>query len=161
VAEFNRDDYVKLVEVEYFGGVVRQDKEAVLACFTADAHVTIYHGDNAPRRFSRNPGAGETPLIRFFDHLLANYDPHFEDFTHYVDADNDRCATHFRVRLTPKADSLYLEAGVQILQNCNFFRCRAGKIDDMILYYANPASANAAQPAPTGFPKTSETPHGE
>ncbi len=147
------DYYVKLVEQDYFGNVTRQDKGAILACFTEDARVTIYHGDNEPRRFSGKPGAGESPLISFFYHLLANYDPHFEDFIHYVDAANDRCAAHFRVRLTPKASSPYLEAGVQILQNCNFFRCRDGKIDDMILYYANPESASATQLAPTGFPK--------
>ncbi len=147
------EDFVKLVEEDYFGSVARQDKAAVLACFTEDARVTIYHGDNEPRRFSARADAGAASLISFFDHLLENYDPHFTDFTHFVDVDNDRCATHFKARLTPKANSPYAAAGVQNLRNCNFFLCRGGKIHDMIIYYSNPEAANAAQPAPTGFPK--------
>ena len=153
MAQRSHEYYVKLVEEDYFGSVTRQDKDAILDCFTEDARVTIYHGDNEPRRFGDKSSAGESPLGIFFDHLLANYDPRFENFIHYVDPENDRCATHFRVHLTPKADSPYSAFGVLVLQNCNFFRCRDGKIDDMILYYANPSAANAAEPTPTGFPK--------
>ena len=142
MAERSHDYYVKLVEEDYFGSVTRQDKAAILDCFTEDARVTIYHGDNEPRRFAGKSSAGDSPLGSFFDHLLGNYDPAFEDFTHYVDVANDRCAAHFRVRLTPKADSPYLDV-----------RCRDGKIDDMILYYANPSAANAGGAMPTGFPK--------
>ena len=70
-----RDDYVDLVERRYFGNVTHGDIPAVVACFTGDALVTIYHGDAAPRLFKAQAGAGETPLPRFFEHLLANYDP--------------------------------------------------------------------------------------
>ncbi len=143
--------YVRLVEEEYFGSVTRQDKAAILACFTEDARVTIYHGDNAPRLFGSDPGA--SPLARFFDHLLANFDPAFSEFVHFTDPTHDRCAVYFKVRLTPKTDSAYKEAGVLNLRNCNFFVCRDGKINDMTLYYANPGAADAAGPAPTGFPK--------
>jgi len=145
--------YVKLVEEDYFGSVTGQDKDAILDCFTEDARVTIYHGDNKPRCFRGKPTSGESPISIFFDHLLRNYDPRFEDFTHFVDAVHDRCAAHFRVHLTPKLDSPYLPVGVLVLQNCNFFLCRDGKIDDMILYYSNPSAGNATQPTPTGFPK--------
>ncbi len=153
MAERTHGYYVKLVEEDYFGSVTRQDKDAILACFTEEARVTIYHGDNEPRRFSGKSRTGDSPLSTFFDHLLANYDPAFEDFTHYVDVANDRCAAHFRVHLTPKPASPYLKIGVLVLQNCNFFRCRDGKIDDMILYYSNPSAAKSGQPMPTGFPK--------
>ena len=74
------DDYVDLVERRYFGNVAQADIPAVVACFTDDAQVTIYHGDAAPRRFKARPTAGETPLPRFFEHLLANYDPQFTEF---------------------------------------------------------------------------------
>ena len=74
-----------LVERRYFGNVTHGDIPAVVACFTDDALVTIYHGDAAPRLFKAQPGAGETPLPRFFEHLLANYDPQFTEFVHYVD----------------------------------------------------------------------------
>lgn len=153
MTDFSRDHYVKLVEQDYFGSVARHDKAAILACFTDDARVTIYHGDNRPRRFQGKAASGESPLPSFFDHLLANYDPEFTEFTHFVDAENARCAATFKVTLTPTADSAYRDAGVQVLRNCNFFECRDGKIHDMIIYYANPGAAGAAEPAPTGFPQ--------
>jgi ketosteroid isomerase-like protein len=149
------EHYIKLVEQDYFGNVARQDVAGILACFTEDARVTIYHGDNEPRRFSGAADDGAAPLRSFFDHLLANYDPHFEDFSHFVDAENDRCAAYFKVRLTPKPDSPYVASGVLNLCNCNFFLYRDGKIHDMTLYYANPEAAKMAGPAPTGFPKAS------
>ena len=97
-----RDDYVDLVERRYFDNVAQADIPAVVACFTADALVTIYHGDAAPRLFKAQAGADETPLPRFFEHLLANYDPQFTEFVHYVDTAGERCAATFLVTLTPK-----------------------------------------------------------
>ena len=151
-----RDDYVALVEERYFGNVSREDIPAVVACFTADATVTIYHGDAEPRVFRARPGAGETPLPRFFEHLLANYAPRFTEFVHYVDEAGERCAATFLVTLTPKPGSAYGDAGVQSLRNCNFFRCRDGLIHEMTIYYSNPGTAagvDAHGARPTGFPK--------
>ena len=151
-----RDDYVDLVERRYFGNVAQADIPAVVACFTADALVTIYHGDAAPRLFKAQAGADETPLPRFFEHLLANYDPQFTEFVHYVDTAGERCAATFLVTLTPKPDSAYRDAGVQRLRNCNFFRCRDGLIHEMTIYYSNPGTAggeDAHGARPTGFPQ--------
>ena len=156
-----RDDYVDLVERRYFGNVAQADIPAVVACFTADALVTIYHGDAAPRLFKAQAGADETPLPRFFEHLLANYDPQFTEFVHYVDTAGERCAATFLVTLTPKPDSAYRDAGVQRLRNCNFFRCRDGLIHEMTIYYSNPGAAGDAEAhgteahgaRPTGFPQ--------
>ena len=151
-----RDDYVNLVERRYFGNVTRGDIPAVVACFSGDATVTIYHGDAEPRVFKANPGAGETPLARFFEHLLANYEPRFTEFVHYVDPVGERCAATFLVTLEPRPDSPYRDAGVQRLRNCNFFRCRAGLIQAMTIYYSNPGSAGGADAhgtRPTGFPQ--------
>ena len=156
-----RDDYVDLVERRYFGNVAQADIPAVVACFTGDATVTIYHGDAAPRLFKAQAGAGETPLPRFFEHLLANYDPQFTEFVHYVDTAGERCAATFLVTLTPKPDSAYRDAGVQRLRNCNFFRCRDGLIHEMTIYYSNPGTAGGAEAhgteahgaRPTGFPQ--------
>ena len=151
-----RDDYVDLVERRYFGNVARADVPAVVACFTADATVRIYHGDAAPRVFKAAPAAGETPLPRFFEHLLTNYKPGFTEFVHYVDTVNERCAATFLVTLTPKPYSPYRDAGVQHLRNCNFFRCRGGLIHEMTIYYSNPGTAGGADAhgsRPTGFPQ--------
>ena len=151
-----RDDYVDLVEERYFGNVSREDIAAALACFTDDARVTIYHGDAAPRLFAVSPGAGETPLARFFEHLLSNYEARFTEFVHYVDEAGERCAAMFLVTLTPRPGSPYRDAGVQRLRNCNFFRCRGGLIHEMTIYYSNPVTASgrdAHGTRPTGFPQ--------
>ena len=150
MSNYSRDDYVNLVEEAYFGAVAREDIAAALECFTPDARVTIYHGDAPARRFSAAPGAGESPLRDFYDHLLANYVARFSGFRHYVDPPNECCAAHFDVELSPKPDSPYLAAGTRHLNNCNFFQCREGKIYDMIIYYAD---QGANPDGPTGFPK--------
>ena len=152
-----RDDYVDLVEERYFGNVSREDIPAVVACFSDDATVTIYHGDAAPRLFAAAPGAAETPLPRFFEHLLANYEARFTEFVHFVDPACERCAATFLVTLAPKPGSPYRAAGVQRLRNCNFFRCRDGLIHEMTIYYSNPGTAagrDAHGTRPTGFPQT-------
>ena len=151
-----RDDYVDLVERRYFGSVAQADIPAAVACFTGDATVTIYHGDAEPRLFKARPSDGETPLPRFFEHLLANYDPQFTEFVHYVDVANECCAATFLVTLTPKPGSAYGDAGVQRLRNCNFFRCQDGLIREMTIYYSNPGTADgrdARGSRPTGFPQ--------
>ncbi len=145
------DFYVTLVENAYFASVGREDIAAALDCFTPDAKVTIYHGDAPARRFAVEPGAGESPLREFYDHLLANYVASFSGFRHFVDVPGERCAATFDVTLAPKPGSAYLDAGTRRLKNCNFFHCRDGKIFDMIIYYADPG-ADAG--APTGFPKS-------
>jgi hypothetical protein len=150
VANLSREDYVNLVENEYFGSVTREDIAAAMRCFTSDARITIYHGNAPVRRFAVAPRDGESPLRDFYDHLLANYVPRFSGFRHYVDPPSECCAAHFDVELSPKPESPYLEAGTRHLNNCNFFQCRDGKIHDMIIYYADPS---ADPGGPTGFPK--------
>jgi len=74
----------------------------------------------------------------------------FGDFWHVVDTAAARAASRFTVRLAPKADGRYADAGEQTLLNCNFFEFDGAKIRDMIIYYANPGSAG---PTPTGYPR--------
>ena len=51
MSNYDRAYYVKLVEEGYFGNVMKEDIPAACACFTDDAEVVIYHGDNTVRRF--------------------------------------------------------------------------------------------------------------
>ena len=153
---FDRDYYVKLVEDNYFGNVMKEDIPAAVAAFTDDAQVVIYHGDNAVRRFYGNPTGNQLPLEAFYDHLLSNYDALFEGFEHTIDVESQRCAANFTVTLTPKPGSAYEEMGTLTLNNSNFFRCRDGKIYYMVIYYANPtlgAKLGTQTASPTGFPK--------
>ena len=146
-----REDYIDLVERSYFGSVARGDLETALACFVPDATVTIRHGDAPPRTFHAD-GEGADALSAFLEHLLENYEPRFTDFVHYVDAQHERCASRFIARLSPRPASAYAPAGVQELQNCNFFDLEDGKIKAMLIYYTNPGSEPASGSAPTGYP---------
>lgn len=150
-----RDACITLIEQTYFGNVQRGDLDATMACFTADAHVRIRHGDNPERRFGVEPNTGEASLRDFYVHLCGNYTAWFGAFIHYIDGDEDRAASRFTVHLSPKPDGQYADAGKQELLNCNFFEFRAGLISDMIIYYSNPTAgaASSQQPgAPTGYP---------
>ncbi|MDX2143261.1 MAG: nuclear transport factor 2 family protein [Rhodospirillaceae bacterium] len=151
-----RDHYIKLVERDYFGNVMAENLDAVVACFTPDAEITIFHGDNPIRRFFGQPTGDQQHLRTFWAHLCGNYDSHFGRFRHVVDADNECCASTFIVTLKPKPTSEYLATGTLTLNNCNFFWCRAGQIHRMTIYYANPtlgAKLGLAASGPTGFPK--------
>ncbi|MDX2224728.1 MAG: hypothetical protein SFV21_18385 [Rhodospirillaceae bacterium] len=151
-----RAHYVKLVEQDYFGNVMADDLDAVVRCFTADAEITIFHGDNPIRRFYAAPAAGQQHMREFWAHLCGNYDSHFGQFRHVIDAEADTCASTFVVTLKPKPASAYLATGTLTLNNCNFFWCRQGVIHRMIIYYANPtlgAQLGLASTGPTGFPK--------
>jgi len=62
---YNRDDYMRLIEQSYFGNVVQANIDAVLDCFTDDCLITIRHGDNPLRNFRKNPSTDESPLRDF------------------------------------------------------------------------------------------------
>lgn len=146
--EYN--EYVDIVENRYFGNVAGMRFSAVLDCFTEDATVLIYHGDNQPRHFSRDGKQGDV-LINFFEHLTGNFTARFENFVHYIDPQVNRCASRFLVTLDPLADSDYFSNGQQQLNNCNFFDFRGGLIEHMIVYYSN--SRAQSETTPTGYPK--------
>lgn len=150
----DRDDCIRLVEQKYFGNVMKGDIEAILECFTEDAHIRIRHGDAPEREFSLKSG-GDGPSAReFYQHLCSNFSSHFGGFKHFIDVESGRSAATFLVTLTPRPDSPYASDGPQTLHNCNFFEYRSGRIADMIIYYSNP-SANVSDPqAPTGYPST-------
>ena len=158
MSTYDRDYYVKLVEEDYFGNVMKEDIAAACACFTADSEVVIYHGDNEVRRFFGSAEGEQLPLEAFYDHLLGNYDAFFEHFEHTVDVESQRCAANFLVTLTPKPGSDHEKTGALTLNNSNFFRCRDGKIYYMVIYYANPtlgSKLGTQTASPTGFPKAS------
>ena len=146
----DRSAYTDFIERRYFGKVAAGDIEAVMNCFDANAQVVIRHGDQPERRYSPSPEPGQEPLTSFFEHLCGNYDCWFGDFTHTVDAERNRAASRFRVRLTPRPDGLYSEFPVQQLMNSNFFEFDRGRITFMLINYANTAGSDT--PRPTGYP---------
>jgi len=144
----DRDACIAFIEHDYFGNVRAGALDAIMACFTPDARVAIRHGDRPVRRFAVQASGDADSLEDFYRHLCGNYEAWFGDFWHVVDAGAARAASRFTVRLTPKPDGLYADAGAQELLNCNFFEFDGPRISDMIIYYANPGSAG-----PTGYPQ--------
>ena len=154
MTNMKRDECIQLIENDYFGNLTAGHLSAAMECFTDDARVYIRHGDNPIRRFSILPSDGMQPLMEFYEHLCGNYYVTFTEFWHVIDIDAQRAASHFTVGLAPMADGLYADAAKQELLNCNFFEFRDGRISHMIIYYANPASANENnQVTPTGYPR--------
>lgn len=151
-----RENYIYLVEEAYFGNVAQANIDTVLDCFTDDCLVTIRHGDNPLRFFRKKPTNNESPLRDFYVHLCGNFETWFGNFIHYIDADVFRCASTFTVKLNPKQNSDYLPAGLQTLNNCNFFTYENDKIKEMTIYYSNTeayANSGSANIPPTGYPK--------
>jgi ketosteroid isomerase-like protein len=154
--KLSRADYVRLIRKKYFAGVERHDYQAVVDCFTPDARVTIYHGDNPVQRFFKRPGKGQTSFRVFYGHLFENYDVRFTKLHYVIDLDQATAAATFVPRLKPKRGSSYRQTGNLQLNNCNFFWYRGDKIADMIIYYANPElgkKLGIATRMPTAFPK--------
>ena len=153
MSQFDDAYYADLVERRYFGNVAAGEIAAAVDCFTLDARVTIYHGDNPVRRFARPESADYgAPLPTFFEHLCGNFTPRFEGFTHYIDIPHQRIASTFTVTLEPMTESPYFNAGTQTLNNCNFFLCSGGLVREMTIYYANPSAQASAGRTPTGYP---------
>ena len=57
MSQFDDAYYADLVERRYFGNVAAGEIDAAVDCFTLDARVTIFHGDNPVRRFARPESA--------------------------------------------------------------------------------------------------------
>lgn len=136
----NREQSIALVEHEYFGRVKTPDLEGLLALFTDDARMTVYHGDGAPDVFAAKPDAqaGEVPLTGYFGYVFGNFTVDYAGFNHTFDVEAQSHACTFQVILSPKPGSEAESAGPQTYNNCNFFTYRDGKIADIIIYYVNP-----------------------
>lgn len=147
-----RARYVDLIERRYFGSVAAANLQGVRDCFAENAEVLIRHGDAHERRYSPTPGPGQEPLLSFFEHLCGNYDCWFGHFRHTIDEAEQRAASRFTVRLSPKPGGLYADHPTQELLNANFFEFAGDRITFMLIYYAN---VGAASDIPTGYP-TSE-----
>ena len=147
-----RPELVDLCENRYFGNVVRERLDAVLACFTPDTVVVIRHGDNPERRFFGRPEGEALHISEFWKHLNANFVASFEDYEHVVDTEQQRIASTFLVTLAPKPDSPYVGRGTLQLKNCNFFWVEDGLIARMLVYYSNPDTGGDPVGKPSGYP---------
>jgi len=109
-----------LVE-HYFAAVDRMDLASTLACFSADATVTIATFDLVYR--------GRDDAIRgMYERLFARYASVWHgDFDHVVDPPG-RIASQFAVR------NLSAQGITTVKHNCNFFQVQDGRIHTMAVY---------------------------
>lgn len=111
-----------IAQVErYFAAVDRMDLAATLDCFCADARFSIATYDKLYE--GRDSG-----LRDMFERLFGRYrQVSHVDFDHVVDAPQ-RIASRFRVENT------LVDGSMRIKHNCNFFRLRDGRFDEVFVY---------------------------
>jgi len=116
----NDKQLVELAE-RYFAAVDRMDVAATLAFFAPDATFTIATYDTAYK-------GRDTEIKAMFERLYARYAQLWHgDFDHLAQPP-DRIASRFRVRnSTREGEQLYKN-------NCNFFRVRDGRFDEVFVY---------------------------
>ncbi|MCP5281392.1 MAG: nuclear transport factor 2 family protein [Rhodoferax sp.] len=115
-----RSALIMLVE-RYFAAVDRMDLDATLACFTADARVTIATFDTVYQ-------GRDTEVRGMYERLFARYASVWHgDFDH-VAQPPQRIASQFTVR------NVSAQGMLAVKHNCNFFRLREGLVCDMSVY---------------------------
>lgn len=116
---------IDLVEY-YFAAVDRNDLDAVLSCFHAEAIVTI--------QSAHSPHEGRDSGIRqMYVELFENYRKHMRHihFRHVADPENNRVASQFSVELTDNE-------GTDIsLTNANFFYLEDGLFRRVFIYMSD------------------------
>lgn len=115
-----RDEYIALVEDEYFAGMAEGRPERSMALFSDDGWVTARAAGLPPRVARRTPGPGEETLHDFFTVILQTYAVSYSDFWHTVDVEAQRHCAIYTVRLRPLDQALGLP--VRELRNANFFQ---------------------------------------
>ncbi|MGB3634976.1 MAG: nuclear transport factor 2 family protein [Rubrobacteraceae bacterium] len=119
-----REDYIKMVEDQYFANVDLKDLEAVLDCFHHDAVFVVQSA------FSTHEGR-DTGIKEMFERLFRNYAPKIlhSNFRHVVDVPKGCCASQFSVENISAYDGT--EA---VMSNCNFFYFDGEKIKSVYVY---------------------------
>ncbi len=113
-------DLIALVE-RYFAAVDRMDLQATLDCFTADARVTIATFDTVYAGRATEIGA-------MYERLFTRYARVWHgNFEHVVQAPG-RIASRFTVRNRSH------QGQTTVKHNCNFFRLRDDRFEDMVVY---------------------------
>jgi len=131
-----REQFIDIVERQYFGSMAAASPERILPLLTEDAVLTGFYGINAPRIVRRHPAAGEESFVGFLGGLLTNFTLTYSQFVHFVDLERQQCACTFRLVITPRDVASTLPE--RRLRNCNFFRFDDGLIGAIAVYFADP-----------------------
>jgi ketosteroid isomerase-like protein len=130
-----RADYIDFVERRYFGALREGDYRTVLSYFHADAVLTGYFGDAAPRIMSRAPVVGQASLDEFM-RVATDFELRYSDFTHVVDAHAGSVASRFHLHMRPRPRGPMANAPVRDMCNCSFFEFEGGLLKNAVAYFA-------------------------
>ncbi|MBT8445680.1 MAG: hypothetical protein KJO38_00950 [Gammaproteobacteria bacterium] len=131
----SRDELIHMVEHTYFESVRRGDMATVLACFSEDAEIRVYRGDEPLQHFAARPSGDQQPLSAYFQYVFDHYEVSYSDFEHVVEPEAERIASTFVVHLRLRQEP---GAAPQSLYNCNFFFLAGGRFRRVVIHYANP-----------------------
>lgn len=105
----------------YFAAVDRMDLAATLDCFCPDARFSIATYDTLYE-------GRDTGLRGMYERLFGRYQRVWHgDFDHVVDGPH-RVASRFRV------ENILADGSLRVKNNCNFFRVREGRFDEVFVY---------------------------
>lgn len=131
-----RDQYIDIVEHQYFGNMALARPEKILPLLAPDAVLTGFFGASDARAVSQDGRPGTESFAHFLSALHADFALQYSGFLHFVDLQAERCACTFRLQITPRAaDS---QVAVRVLRNCNFFQFDQGQIKAVTAYFAAP-----------------------
>lgn len=124
-----REDYVGIIENQYFANVDRKNMEGLLDCFHPDAVFTIQSA------FSTHEGR-DTGIRKMFENLFARYSGTLHrGFRHVVDVEGECCASQFIV------ENVSAEDGAETyLSNCNFFYFEGDRFTRVYVYMSGGAN---------------------
>ena len=131
-----REDYIRFVEVFYFGAVQVGDYETVLSYFSPGATLTGYAGDAPPLVLCRQPGPGQGSLDEFMT-SAGQFGLNYSAFVHYVDLEASRVASYFTLTMRPK---IACTGPARVMRNCNFFQFDNNRLTGVIAYFCNPSN---------------------
>lgn len=117
------EDHAALIELaeRYFAAVDRMDLAATLDCFTPEARFTI-------ATFGKSYEGRDEGLRGMFERLFARYRRVWHGGFDHVVQPPHRIASRFRVENT------LFDGSVSVKNNCNFFRVRDGRFDEVFVY---------------------------
>jgi len=149
------EQYIDIVEHQYFGNMAAARPGQILALLSDDVVLTGFSGSDPPRVVRRRPGPGEESFDHFLTALHVDFTLAYSQFVHFVDVPAQRCACTFRLEL--RARDPASPAGTRVLRNSNFFQFRDGLIHAVVAYFSLPAVeidpwATLGQSLMSGFP---------
>ena len=129
----SREQYIEIVEHDYFGNMAAARPERILALLSEDVVLTAFSGSNPPRIVRRRPGPSEESFDHFLTALHVDFTLAYSQFVHFVDVPLERCACTFRLEI--RARDPASASGNRVLRNANFFQFRDGLIHAVVAYF--------------------------